>query len=140
MLSVSDLLNALHWSLALCHVQPVLSLSFSEKSHVSVCLQEYKLSHDVKEAESRLRFLAVPFFHHELVKQALILAMDEAAVESAILDLFMYLNDTGTVSLSQMVKVRLHGDHCLSISPSMPCFGISSCLICCKQWNICMHV
>eukprot|EP00884_Botryococcus_braunii_P011677 jgi/Botrbrau1/2050/Bobra.0047s0026.4 len=74
------------------------------KQAISNLLQEYKSSHDVKEAESRLRFLAVPFFHHELVKQALILAMDEASVESAILDLFRYLNDTGTVSLSQMVK------------------------------------
>lgn len=69
-------------------------------------LQEYNASLDVKEATSRLRILAVPFFHHELVKQALVLVIEEGITDSAIVDLFNYLSsDTGTISVSQMVKV-----------------------------------
>ncbi len=37
--------------------------------------QEYQASQDVEEARRRLRELALPFFHHEAVKQALLAGM-----------------------------------------------------------------
>lgn len=38
-------------------------------------MQEYTVSGDVGEARVRLRELAAPFFHHDVVKQALLSAM-----------------------------------------------------------------
>lgn len=41
-------------------------------------LEEYLSSRDSREAFRRLAALAVPFYHHELVKRALSLSMDQA--------------------------------------------------------------
>lgn len=43
------------------------------KGHIATLLSEYQASRDVGEARRCLHSLAVPFFHHELVKQARIL-------------------------------------------------------------------
>jgi hypothetical protein len=67
--------------------------------------QEYVASQDHSEATRCLRVLAVPFFHHELVKQALLIAMQEPSTEPAMLGLFASVTESGIVSLSQMVKV-----------------------------------
>ncbi len=68
--------------------------------------QEAKLSHDVGEARLCLRALAVPFFHHELVKQALLAAMEEPAAAPTLLGLLKALADSADVSALQMQKAR----------------------------------
>jgi len=60
----------------------------------------------VGEARSCLRALAVPFFHHELVKQALLAAMEEPAAAPALLGLLKALADSADVSALQMQKAR----------------------------------
>ena len=61
-------------------------------------------SADQAEAERCLRELAVPFFHHELVKQALLLAMEAPAAQGPLLALLSCMADSGLVSGSQMQK------------------------------------
>jgi hypothetical protein len=51
-------------------------------------LAEFLDSHDAGEASRCLRGLAVPFFHHELVKQGLHAAMENAAQTDHIMTLF----------------------------------------------------
>lgn len=69
-------------------------------------LQEYVASADQVEAERCLRELAVPFFHHEVVKQALLLAMEAPAAQGPLLALLLRMADSGLVSGSQMQKAR----------------------------------
>ncbi len=45
------------------------------KDSIQTLLSEFASSHDADEASRCLRALGVPFFHHELVKQAVHLAM-----------------------------------------------------------------
>ena len=59
------------------------------------------------EARSCLRALAVPFFHHELVKQALLAAMEEPAAAPTLLALLKALADSADITPLQMQKVRL---------------------------------
>ena len=54
----------------------------------SQLLAEFLDSHDAGEASRCLRGLAVPFFHHELVKQGLHAAMENAAQTDHIMTLF----------------------------------------------------
>lgn len=66
------------------------------RSFPSVCrlnlnlqlLAEFLDSHDAGEASRCLRGLAVPFFHHELVKQGLHAAMETAGQTDHIMTLF----------------------------------------------------
>lgn len=67
-------------------------------------LEEYLDSHDGAEAERCLGQLAVPFFHHELVKQALHMAMTDPATMEAICVVLKQLSDIGRVSELQMTK------------------------------------
>ena len=62
------------------------------------------MSADAAEAARCLRELAVPFFHHEVVKQALLLAMEEPAVQAPLLALLAHMAESGLVSGSQMQK------------------------------------
>ena len=90
--------------------------------HKSTCvrlLQEYVASADQAEAERCLRELAVPFFHHELVKQALLAAMEAPAAQGPLLALLSRMADSGLVSGSQMQKARL--------PPRTPC--CMSCVV-----------
>ena len=64
-------------------------------------------SADQAEAERCLREVAVPFFHHEVVKQALLLAMEAPAAQGSLLALLSRMADSGLVSGSQMQKARL---------------------------------
>lgn len=50
-------------------------------------LSEYLASHDGAEASRCLRGLGVSFFHHELVKQALLSALEAPAHTEPVLDL-----------------------------------------------------
>ena len=64
-------------------------------------------SRDTAEARTCLRSLAVPFFHHELVKQALLTAMEDAAAAPPLLELLKSLAGSADVSPLQMQKVPL---------------------------------
>lgn len=58
------------------------------------------------EARLCLRKLAVPFFHHEVVKQALLRMMEvDEAKEQSLVQLLKQLSSTGEVSESQMARV-----------------------------------
>eukprot|EP00955_Chlamydomonas_euryale_P038822 351209-Chlamydomonas_euryale.AAC.5 len=62
-------------------------------------------SHDADEASRCLRALSVPFFHHELVKQSLHLAMGAPpGARAAALSLLARFSRTGEISQSQMAK------------------------------------
>ncbi|KAK9819246.1 hypothetical protein WJX81_007334 [Elliptochloris bilobata] len=74
------------------------------RAAVASMLKEYVASADKAEAERCLRELAVPFFHHEVVKQALLLAMEAPASQGPLLALLAHMADSGLVSGSQMHK------------------------------------
>ncbi|KAL4436793.1 hypothetical protein ABPG75_003932 [Micractinium tetrahymenae] len=73
------------------------------KESIRSMLQEYASSGDKEEVRRLLGQLAVPFFHHEFVKQALLLGMDSASLEP-FLALLGKLSETAEVSTSQMSK------------------------------------
>lgn len=68
-------------------------------------VQEAVSSEDVGEARLCLRSLAVPFFHHQLVKQALLMAMENATAAEPLLELLKSLAGSGDISPLQMQKV-----------------------------------
>ncbi|KAG1680411.1 hypothetical protein FOA52_015502 [Chlamydomonas sp. UWO 241] len=74
------------------------------KASISQLLSEYVNSHDADEASRCLRALSVPFFHHELVKQALHTAMGAPSSRDAILSLLSRFAKSGEISPTQMVK------------------------------------
>ncbi|KAI7837239.1 hypothetical protein COHA_008927 [Chlorella ohadii] len=63
------------------------------KDSIRSMLQEYAASGDKEEVRRILRDLAVPFFHHEFVKQALLLGMD-APSQEPFLGLLGLLSET----------------------------------------------
>ena len=71
-------------------------------------LREYVSSRDAREASRRLAELHVPFYHHELVKRALTMAIEEARVDPRcprrVTELLGYLGATGAVSGTQFAK------------------------------------
>ncbi|KAH7670685.1 Initiation factor eIF-4 gamma MA3 domain-containing protein [Dioscorea alata] len=74
------------------------------KKKISDLLKEYLESGDTFEACRCIRELGVSFFHHEVVKRALILAMENQASESLISKLLKEAADEGLISSSQMMK------------------------------------
>jgi hypothetical protein len=71
-------------------------------------LEEYVSSRDAREAFRRLAELAVPFYHHEFVKRALSLSMDQAHVNTQcprrVMELLGYLSNTGLINGTQFAK------------------------------------
>ncbi|KZV38806.1 programmed cell death protein 4 [Dorcoceras hygrometricum] len=74
------------------------------KRKIADLLREYVESGDTSEACRCIRQLGVSFFHHEVVKRALVLAMEIQTAESLILKLLKEAADEGLISSSQMVK------------------------------------
>ncbi|KAJ0539948.1 putative programmed cell death protein [Helianthus annuus] len=74
------------------------------KKKISDLLREYVESGDTAEACRCIRQLGVAFFHHEVVKRALILAMENRSAEPLILKLLKEASEEGLISSSQMVK------------------------------------
>ncbi|PIN25523.1 Neoplastic transformation suppressor Pdcd4/MA-3, contains MA3 domain [Handroanthus impetiginosus] len=74
------------------------------KRKISDLLREYVESGDTSEACRCIRQLGVSFFHHEVVKRALVLAMEIRTAEPLILNLLKEAADEGLISSSQMVK------------------------------------
>ncbi|KAF8061907.1 MRF1 [Scenedesmus sp. PABB004] len=74
------------------------------KERIAKLLAEYLDSRDAAEASRCLRGLAVPFFHHELVKQALHAALEVPAHGDAVIALLTRLSESSEVNASQLAK------------------------------------
>ncbi|OAY47886.1 MA3 DOMAIN-CONTAINING TRANSLATION REGULATORY FACTOR 1 [Manihot esculenta] len=74
------------------------------KKKIADLLREYVENGDAFEACRCIRELGVSFFHHEVVKRALILAMEIRTAELLILKLLKEASEEGLISSSQMVK------------------------------------
>ncbi|XP_042503192.1 MA3 DOMAIN-CONTAINING TRANSLATION REGULATORY FACTOR 1-like [Macadamia integrifolia] len=74
------------------------------KKKISDLLREYVESGDTLEACRCIRELGVTFFHHEVVKRALILAMEIRTAEPLIFNLLKETAEEGLISSSQMTK------------------------------------
>lgn len=74
------------------------------KRKISDLLREYIESGDTAEACRCIRELGVSFFHHEVVKRALVLAMEMQTSEQLISKLLKEASDEGLISSSQMIK------------------------------------
>ncbi|KAM3704072.1 hypothetical protein ACJW30_04G148800 [Castanea mollissima] len=74
------------------------------KKKIADLLREYVESGDTIEACRCIRELGVSFFHHEVVKRALVLAMEKRTAEPLIFQLLKEAAEEGLISSSQMVK------------------------------------
>ncbi|XP_073006917.1 MA3 DOMAIN-CONTAINING TRANSLATION REGULATORY FACTOR 1-like isoform X1 [Typha latifolia] len=74
------------------------------KMKISDLLREYIDSGDIAEACRCIRELGLPFFHHEVVKRALILIMEIPASEPYILNLLKVAAEECLISSNQMMK------------------------------------
>lgn len=74
------------------------------KARINNFLKEYVVSGDKKEAFRCIKDLKVPFFHHEIVKRALIMAMEKRQAETPLLDLLKEAAGEGFINTSQMSK------------------------------------
>ncbi|XP_054805366.1 MA3 DOMAIN-CONTAINING TRANSLATION REGULATORY FACTOR 1-like isoform X2 [Prosopis cineraria] len=74
------------------------------KKKIADLLREYVDSGDTVEACRCIRELGVSFFHHEVVKRTLVLAMEIHSAESLMLKLLKEAAEEGLISSSQMVK------------------------------------
>ena len=54
-----------------------------------------------------VRRIGLPLVHHELVKQALRMALEHEPQRQKLCELLAYLSSTGLVSEDQLVKVQL---------------------------------
>ncbi|KXZ45373.1 hypothetical protein GPECTOR_55g279 [Gonium pectorale] len=83
---------------------PAGSSLADSRSAVASLLAEYLTARDGGEASRRLRELGLPFFHHELVKQALVAATENPQHVEAVVELLARLSSSGEVSSSQLAK------------------------------------
>jgi len=78
------------------------------KGQMRDIIDEYLMARDGAEAERRLRRLNMPFYHHQLVKTALDLAIVQSVltpnVVEKVIDLLKYLGRSSFVNGSQMAK------------------------------------
>lgn len=74
------------------------------KKKIADLLREYVESGEAFEACRCIRELGVSFFHHEVVKRALVLAMEIRTAEPLILKLLKEAAEEGLISSSQMAK------------------------------------
>ncbi len=74
------------------------------QAKIVALLKEYVEGGDKAEACCCIRELNVPFFHHEVVKKALVLAMEEKAAEAKIWALLQESAEEGLITSSQMAK------------------------------------
>ncbi|CAN1179521.1 MA3 DOMAIN-CONTAINING TRANSLATION REGULATORY FACTOR 3 [Linum perenne] len=74
------------------------------KKKIANLLREYVSSGQAVDACRSIRELGVTFFHHEVVKRALVLAMEIQTAEPLISKLLKEATEEGLISPSQMVK------------------------------------
>ena len=68
------------------------------RSDIKTMLQEYLNSSDIKEVARCLHDLAVPFYHHELVRRALEMSLDSDAATEAMTKLLAYFAECGEIN------------------------------------------
>ena len=74
------------------------------KGRINDLLKEYVMSGDKKEAFRCIKALKVPFFHHEIVKRALIMAMERQKAQVKLLDLLKEAVEVGLINTTQVTK------------------------------------
>lgn len=74
------------------------------KAKINDLLVEYVVSGDVKEAKRCIKDLHVPHFHHEIVKRAIVMAMEKRQAEGRLLDLLKRTCEEGLINSSQISK------------------------------------
>ncbi|CAN8304397.1 unnamed protein product [Cochlearia groenlandica] len=74
------------------------------KVRINDLLKEYVMSGDKKEAFRCIKGLKVPFFHHEIVKRALIMAMERQKAKAKLLDLLKEAIEVGLINSTQVTK------------------------------------
>lgn len=74
------------------------------KAKINDLLIEYVVSGDVKEARRCIKDLHVPHFHHEIVKRAILMAMEKRQAEGRLLDLLKRTSEEGLINSSQISK------------------------------------
>ncbi|XP_019174252.1 PREDICTED: programmed cell death protein 4 [Ipomoea nil] len=74
------------------------------KGKINNLLKEYVVSGDKKEAFRCVKDLNVPFFHHEIIKRAVIMIMERKPAESRLLDLLKTAAEEGLINSSQISK------------------------------------
>ncbi|CAB4289659.1 unnamed protein product [Prunus armeniaca] len=74
------------------------------KAKINNLLIEYIVSGEKKEACRCIKDLKVPFFHHEIVKRALVMAMERRQAEGRLLDLLKEAAEEGLINSSQISK------------------------------------
>ncbi|KAK9943683.1 hypothetical protein M0R45_009284 [Rubus argutus] len=74
------------------------------KAKINNLLIEYVVSGDKKEAFRCIKDLKVPFFHHEIVKRGLVMAMERRQAEGRLLDLLKEAAEEGLINSSQVSK------------------------------------
>ncbi|XP_062194877.1 MA3 DOMAIN-CONTAINING TRANSLATION REGULATORY FACTOR 1-like [Phragmites australis] len=74
------------------------------KKRITDLLKEYIKNGDTAEACRCIRELAVPFFHHEVVKRALTLGMESPVSETLVVKLLKEASEECLISSSQMMK------------------------------------
>lgn len=74
------------------------------KAKINNFLIEYVVSGDKKEACRCMKDLKLPFFHHEIVKRALTMAMERRQAEGQLLDLLKEASEEGFINSSQTTK------------------------------------
>ncbi|XP_010534116.1 PREDICTED: uncharacterized protein LOC104809746 [Tarenaya hassleriana] len=74
------------------------------KARISELLKEYVISGEKREAFRCIKGLKVPFFHHEIVKRALIMAMERRKAEARLLGLLKEAAEVGLINSSQVTK------------------------------------
>ncbi|KAF2291052.1 hypothetical protein GH714_019395 [Hevea brasiliensis] len=73
-------------------------------ANINNLLVEYLVSGDKKEAFRCIKDLNVPFFHHEIIKRAIIMAMERQQAEGRLLDLLKDAAQEGLINTSQITK------------------------------------
>ncbi|KAL5703543.1 MA3 DOMAIN-CONTAINING TRANSLATION REGULATORY FACTOR 2 [Ranunculus cassubicifolius] len=74
------------------------------KARIKNLLIEYVSSGDKMEAFRCIKDLQVPFYHHEIVKRALIMAMENRQSEDILLEFLKEASAEGVINSSQMTK------------------------------------
>ncbi|KAH0878271.1 hypothetical protein HID58_065665, partial [Brassica napus] len=74
------------------------------KGRINELLKEYVMSGDKKEAFRCIKGLKVPFFHHEIVKRALIMAMERRKAQEKLLELLKEATEVGLINSTQVTK------------------------------------
>ena len=74
------------------------------KRVIKLILAEFLDTHDCAEAALSIRLLEAPRYHHEIVKRAIVLAVDRGEADQVqVSTLFAYLHKIGLISTDQLV-------------------------------------